>query len=145
MPKPDVDWDQVAAALATKVGAIAGINSSTSLVPDGSPILPAAIVLPPVLSMIETASTEGYTARFPIWINFARPGDTATALAFLYPFIKALFTAFRTGRELGGQVDTSRLISSEPVDGREYGGNYLSIRAEAEVLVQVVVAGMRTA
>lgn len=145
MPKADVDWDQVAAALATKVGAITGVKSSTHRVPDGSPLLPGAIVLPPLLNMTETASTEAYTARFPIWLNFARPGETALALDFLYPFIKALFVAFRTGRELSGQVDTSRLLSAEVVDGREYGGNYLSIRAEAEVLVQVVVAGTRTA
>lgn len=119
----------IAAAIAAKGAAIAGVKLGTHEVPDGLTKTPALVVFPPELTVDEPMSQEVVTWTFRGYLYLARPADTARTLVKVYPFTNAFLVAWRTGRNLGmaGYVQDSWIASIKQDDFPEFGGSWLGL------------------
>jgi hypothetical protein len=107
------DFLTIAAALATKGGAISNVRKATSEVPDDIAETPMLVVYPPNGDVSEPMSQEVVMSTFPATLYLPRPASTARALVSTYPFINSFLVAWRTGRTLGlaGYVQDSWIQS----------------------------------
>lgn len=119
----------IAAALATKWGAISGIRGATHLVPDGLTFTPFAVVFPPADGVLtEYMEQDFIESTFETLLYLEKPADTGRTLALVYPYLDSAVVAFRTGRTLGGLVQEAFLRGWTLDDLSDYEGRFLGIR-----------------
>lgn len=132
------DHAAIAAALAAKAAAIAGVRGATHKVPDALPYTPFVVVFPPTRgSLTELLSQDLMTLTFPVFLYLAKPADTGRTLATVYTYVDAFYAAWRTGRTLAvANVQESYLTGHEIDDLPDYEGHYLGIRFHVDVRVR---------
>jgi hypothetical protein len=93
----------IAAALATKLATVPGINLGISVPEDSPPsTFPFVVIEPPDFKPDEEGSyVDAYEATFTAWIAFSLEGGSAQMIREAYLIRNGLQLAFRSGRRLG--------------------------------------------
>jgi hypothetical protein len=140
------EWEEpVAAAIATKLGAITGIKSTAVLGTDNLPTLPGAIVLPPSLDVTKRfGNYETWEANYPLVIVcpiLRTPSLTLAAMSSLASKVRvAWWTNVRLG--LDSYVEDSYVKDLTP-EIFDLAGDELPAYM-GHVLVTVTESGLRT-
>ena len=93
----------IAAAVATKVGAVSGIRGSSPRDPDTIPVTPWAVVALPRIT-ISAGSWETMDIEFPLRMYAARVSDGARVTQVAYDTFDDVMAALRTGIQYGLSV-----------------------------------------
>lgn len=130
------DWYGIRTAIATKLGAVSGIESSSAVDIDDAVITPAVVITNVTgIDMVDRGAGYEYReADVNGLLMVARTSDTGTAMETAEQLAEAITVAMRSGVQLGytGVVQDSYLrlvrLGEVSVSGSAYVGGTLTFR-----------------